>query len=201
MSAANFGQAAPPWHMWAATQMLTVPPTLTGVDPVPVFNQTLARASYGRTETWRFLFHAVIVAGGTPTDVGEGAFVEVRFDLLIGMGRSAIKVPSFVLLQWDWGNGNLPRIDQPLYTTSTRDSVSIPAVPLEEQRVIDQFVAQDITIVANAAYFTDTSVTPLLPVKVDVSAQIAPNAHVRPDWYRVDATPSEQFPGGEIGAR
>ena len=202
----------PPWHLWGNTQELTLlpgGPSNPGATVLDRVNHTtMVRVSYGRPETWRFLFHLKLLSGGLeptpdPIDPTLQQSLSASFDLIIGIGRSAVTIENFVELVYTWGfapgqvalqglvlwksyTQNLP------YLTTQPDFVYVNEPP------IDTFVAQDITIVANTLYYS-----PYLgigPMRVAVSAHIAPNVHVRPDWHN-DAPLSEKFPGAEIGAR
>jgi hypothetical protein len=184
--------------MWGNTQVATVVPTLININQIPENANTMVRATYGRPETWRFLFHTVIESGGTDSAIGETALLEINYDLIVGIGRSAVKIVNFATLLYDWSGGLSVFRGQPLFVTQTRGFNQIGGTP-DPAPLIDQFVAQDITIVANAAYLTD--VPGAVPVKVAVSAQIAPNHHQRPDWFLMDKDLPEQFPGAEIGGR
>lgn len=201
MNAANFGAAIPPWQLWGNTQNVLVQPTASLMSPVQENNTTLVRVAYGRPETWRWLFALKIISGGAPTDVGETAIVEVTFELVVGLGRSAIRLPEFAALYLDWNNGFPVRTNQMVYATSTPAFSAIPWPAPDPIPRIETFVAQDITIVAKAAYITDVAVGPVPPVNIEISGHVAPNTHIRPDWLQIDAPSTAQFPGGEVGGR
>lgn len=200
MNGVNYGQAAPPWTLWGQTQKIEVNPTLLAIQPVQENNTTLCRAAYGRPETWRWLLAFQILSGGTPSGAGETALVEVVFELISGVGRSALRLPEFMVMQLDWSNGNPVRTNQLVYATSAPAFSSIPWPAADPVPRIETFVSQDITIVAKAAYLTDVPGA-VAPVQIEVTGQLAPNTHVRPDWMQIDANPAAQFPGGEIGGR
>lgn len=193
----------PPWHLWGNTQFLELAPQplLTAFTPT---ENTLVRASYGRPESWRFLFHMQNQREATANTLpGESAILECSFDLIIGIGRSSVRIPDFVILQFEWGNGGFLFGSWTTYTTSARVVESIQQTPITDPPArADVFVAQDITIVGKLSYFTDSVVPAAVPTaRVAISAQISPNTHVRPDWLLNDTQRAEQFPGGEIGGR
>lgn len=199
MNGANFGQSNPPWLLWGQTQAVAVNPTLIGIQQQQENNTTLVRVAYGRPDTFRFLVGFQILSGGTPSGPAETALVEVVFELIIGMGRSALRIPEFAYLQLDWSNGNAVRSNQLVYETSTPAYPAVPWPASDPVPRIETFVGQDVTLVAKSAYLTD--VPGAVPVQIEVTGMIAPNTHTRPDWMQVDAQPAVQFPGGETGGR
>lgn len=196
MSHTAFG-TMPPWHLWGNTQRLTLQPYAVGNPPI-INQQTLLRVRYGRPETWRFLFAFEIVAGGSATVGAEQATVAVEYQLIVGIGRSMIKIRGFLEQTIDWSGGFQPRRNQLVFQTATlaQPSIPFPANPVE-RTVIDQFVAQDITLEVFAHYFTDVAAP--VPAEIEVHGQVAPNTHVRPDWYQIGKPAAQQFPGGEVG--
>lgn len=73
--------------------------------------------------------------------------------------------------------------------------------PGESASVIDRIVAQDIQLscrVLATAFTGDTAIGQ--SIVLEVSAQFAPVAHVRPDWYQLPKIPdAARFPGAETG--
>jgi len=198
---------ASPWQMWGNTQPLTLQPNAF-TNP-NIFEQqiSLLRVQYNRPETWRFLFAAHIVSGGSATGAGQNANVALWFELFTGIGRSAIKIPFWVTMPgWSWNNGLAVPTNQVQWTNEAPTSdvsvaISDQAPPVITRSPIfsDEIVGQDITVVAHVNYVTD--VPGALPIVVEVSGQFAPNVHVRPDWSRLDVPASEQFAGGELKGR
>lgn len=210
MNGSNLAQANPPWLLWGNTQRVQVRPNVG----VQANLNTLVRVSYGRPETWHFLLSATLLSavdGNPAVDVSSAG---AEFALYTGIGRSLIKIPTLYTFGWNWGLGqpavaapvNLPEWTNQSYQ-SRPDSSSIFfdfATDVEVYRVetitgTDKFIGQDITIVANV-YF-NTTVAGADPAEIEISAQVAPAVHVRPDWSRMDVGPAEQFPGGEVGGR
>lgn len=193
----------PPWHLWGNTQTLVLP-AVPLISPLLPLENTLVRASYGRPESWKFLLHAKILQGGTAnTLAGQAASVDISFDLILGVGRSALTISDFAQMQFEWGNGGFLFEGWQTFVTSAPmvESITqaVPPAGFVPPRM-DQFVAQDVTIVGKAIYYTDA--VPLAPasVRLALSAQIAPQVHVRPDWYR-DEPAAAKFLGAEIDGR
>jgi hypothetical protein len=197
-----------PWNQWGNTQELVVPPNAFTMPNVNDRAITLVRAAYGRPETWRFLL-AVKLIDAPATGPGDQANAQVWFELFSGIGRSAVHIPFWVTMPgWQWNGGAaVPRnvvdwTNVALTSTNTfsSDSSGPPPLTWTTQVASDQIVGQDITIVAHATFTTDIpGVTQ--PARIEVSGQISPNTHVRPDWMRVGAPPAEQFAGGEVKGR
>jgi hypothetical protein len=190
--------ATDPWHLWGNTQSYVVAGQVLGALPSPNNSQTLAKVGYGRPDSWRFMLSAVIESGGSDTAVGEQAIVEVVFALIIGVGRSAIKLPEFVALQWDWSGGLSVFRHQALYVTQAPSVPAIGGAP-GASPFIDLIMAESCSVQASVSYFTDVAAP--APIHVDVSAQLAPNVHIRPDWFQIGAPPAVQFPGKEVGGK
>jgi hypothetical protein len=192
----SLGQASPPWLLWGQTQTLTIAAT-PGASALEGSTPTLIRIAYGRPETWRFLFAARIISA-PETGAGEHAQLNVWFELITGIGRSAIQIPFFSNIPdfvWDGGLA-VPEEVRWTNLAYVQGLTFLPATPIVP---IDTITGQDMTVVAHVRFATDIISAP--PCVCEVSAQFAPNVHVRPDWSRIDDTPLEQFPGGEVGGR
>lgn len=202
--AANFGAqpwmrgGLPPWHLWG--NVIPIGP-ISGFASNPVqFTGQLVRAAYKRPETWHWIFGARIV--NAPVAGGAGSWqLSVAFDLIVGIGRSMLQLPSFETLRWTWTGSFVPT--QPLWSTNalaTTDYTLTDGVPsLGTQRIIDQIVAQDIQLNCRASLIAIDE-----PgggqANVEVSAYFAPKHHARPDWYQIVRTVREaQFAGDETG--
>jgi len=212
MSGANFGQASPPWLLWGNTQKVNVPPNVG-------FNKnqnTLVRVSYARPETWHLLLAARLVSAVDGNPLVDTSSAGAEFTIYTGIGRAMITMPV-VTLAWFWGldqrDGPVAPVAVPRWTNQiyndigAGDSQSLffdPTTGDEIYRVetsvgTDKFVGQDITIVANVFYNTTVAGAP--DAVLEVSAQVAPSVHVRPDWSRLEVSETEQFAGGEVGGR
>jgi hypothetical protein len=190
--------STPPWHLWGNTELISVPPTGLAATS-NVASKTLVRASYGRPEKWHFLFNLQLKGPVLVSFPGNTAFLDCTFDLILGVGRSAITLVNFAALQYDWGNGGNMFPTNQMWTQVGRIQESISATPSTDPPFRpDHFIAQDVTIVANLFYQTD--VPGAAPIVAEVSGQISPATHVRPDWL-VEGPPAEKFLGGETGAR
>lgn len=210
MNGANFGQAQPPWQLWGNTMVLTVQGSTFVAPNTGDVNQTLCRVSYGRPETWRFLFAAKLLSAPA-MPVGKQANVGVWFDVLVGIGRAAVKIPFFMQLpSWTWASGASAPINLTNWATHTTQQSTQAFVSLEYgsgsdtlfgnvQVPTDLLPGQDITVTANSTFNTDLALPQV--ATVEVSCLLSPNNHVRPDWMLMDKSPAEQFPGGEVGGR
>ena len=153
----------------------------------------------------------------------------VLYDLIVGIGRSTIimQQPTAVLAAvgartksfekheffWDGAAGGFPagakiwttqalapaRTFQTFAPAQNYSGNAVP--PGESASVIDRIVAQDIQLscrVFCTAQPGDTAIGQ--PLTLEVSAQFAPIAHVRPDWYQRQKVPDPaRFPGAETG--
>lgn len=196
-----------PWQQWGNTQTLEAPPNAF-TNPNAADKQiTLCRVNYGRPETWRFLVMAKLLSAPA-TGGADQANASVWFELMTGIGRSAIILPFWIQLgSWQWNFGAPVPRNQMFWTNQARTdsaliSITDEAVPVTTTALIysDEIVGQSMTLVAHATFTTDIpGVTE--PAIFEVSGQFAPNTHVRPDWMQLEAGPREQFAGGEIRGR
>lgn len=183
----------PPWHMWGNTQVID---TLTigalgNLNPVPKSGQ-LCKVSYGRPDTWHWVFSAKILSA--PDAIAPSlAAVVVVFDLIVGIGRSNIQLPDFETFTINYP-GVAPKT--PFYSTQALgpNRVLTPTPPaVAIPNVISEIAAQDIQVLTRVLAFHTAAD---LPVQIEVSAHFAPKNHIRPDWYRLG--PEEvAFPGSE----
>lgn len=188
----------PPWHMWGNSQSVVLTSSGVLTAPTPAISQQLVKVSYKRPDTWNWLFAAKFIAGEELAAL-ENSGVLVIFDLTVGIGRSFIQIPNFETLTFQWGalvGTTSPPIGVQLYTTrAVGSSRAFPAVaPFPD---IEQVVAQDLQVNARLQYLDGTTVR---RCTVEVSGFVAPQTHVRPDWY-MDAPPEVSFGGEEIGGR
>lgn len=190
----SIGQASPPWLLWGNTQQIEVAAS-PGASANEGNTNTLVRISYNRPETWRFLFAARIISA-PDTGPAENAQLNVWFELLTGIGRAAIQLPFFSNIPDFVWNGGAAVPEEVRWTNLAFNQLPGFAVTLVPTETI---TGQDLTLVAHVRFATDI-VSPPAAV-VEVSAQFAPNVHVRPDWSRLDVSEAEQFAGGETGGR
>lgn len=187
----------PPWHLWGNSQIIETRQTGgTGVGSAPGTGQ-MAKVAYGRPETWNWIFAATLLEAPTPGLPGTSMQVDLYWDLIIGIGRSAIVLESFEHFRWDCNNPNPAPINSQLYSTSVKGNrlesqqgVTHTTDPTD----IDQFVAQDIQLKCRLILTTSGNG---FTAKVEASAQFAPKTHMRPDWF----LPSHNaaFRGAEVG--
>lgn len=195
---ASIGQATPPWLLWGNTQIMSVAAS-AGASLNEGNTNTLVRIAYNRPETWRFLFAARIISA-PQTIAGQSAELAVWFELITGIGRSAIQIPFFSNIpDFNWDNGvAVPPPTEVRWLNQAFIQLPGPAFtnPLYFTETI---TGQDLTVVAHARFATD--IPGAAPCVVEVSGQFAPNVHVRPDWSRLEVSEAEQFAGGETGGR
>lgn len=198
----------PPWHLWGNTQQIVVPADLFTNPNQHEQQITLCRVEYGRPETWRWLLSARLLRAPN-TAVGQQANASVWFEVLAGLGRANLRIPFFVTFPLgSWNGGAAPPLNlvswttkaQHSLTTFSSDSTGPPPVTWTTTDLTDLIVADHLTIVAHAVFNTDIP-PPVQPIIVEVNGLLAPNSHVRPDWYMQDVHEAEQFPGGETGGR
>ena len=191
----------PPWHMWGTSQIvdLSIDPPLVANNAT--FTQQLAKVSYGRPETWHWIF-AVNVLQADAADVGQDLILDIQWDLTIGLGRSVTRHENFDRWFFVWTAGVFPASRRVTWSQrSIRPGIprsSAPAVLADD--VIDRVVAQEIQLNATVRLGESGALSPK-QARVEVSAFFAPSVHVRPDWMLLDKELPEQFTGGEIGGR
>lgn len=208
----SVGQSNPPWLLWGNTQTVRaiVQPAGAGLLPVPNVN-TLVRVDYHRPETWHWLFQARLLAGPNNTP-GSQLTVIANFNVIVGVGRSAIRVQGvlgtqsrplegFTFIMGPSSTG-FP-VGAQLWSTGGQFSrlMSTEAVlpGVEAYQLVADTIVCDVSVTASADVGNVLALGN--PVDLEVSAAFAPVAHVRPDWYRLETSEAEQFPGGEIGGR
>lgn len=198
-------QPQPPWHMWGSTQQQIINPASGGASSPLVGGPAaqMCKVSYGRPETWHWVFSAKLIAGPDTNAVGEHVILVVHWDLIIGIGRASIIIPDFDQYQFDWNDGAAFPANRHIWSTQTispgKTFTAPPPTPAGTS-LVDSFVAQDIQLQARCV-LQELSI-PSAPVTVELSAQFSPKNHIRPDWYLPPETPPEaMFAGKEIGAR
>lgn len=174
----------PPWHLWGDTKNVVVEMSLLSLE---YQTQQLVRISYGRPETWDFMFGARIINFDPDDTAGE---IEVFFDVTVGVGRSQFTMPGFEHFMWFWTVAPSP-LNQPLYSTEVIAPQRIPMPPAVApvDNRIGEITAQDIQVSARVLY-TGGVVVPKRAT-VEVTSFWAPRAHIRPEWWK------GEFPGGE----
>lgn len=191
-----------PWHMWGTTQTVSQGP----IAPVPGItgaSHTLARVIYKRPETWHWVFSARLIAAQT-VGVGDSVSIQIFFDLIVGVGRSNIRIPAFQTLSISYDG---PPLEAPIgehvystkgdaFTTFDRTGGVITRTP----EVITEITAQDITCSARIEARMGGGVPITSPVVMELSAHFSPKNHIRPDWFQAPQVPPEaKFPGSELG--
>lgn len=185
-------RSIPPWHLWGNTIQIPLQ-TQIGTTTNTTTVQ-LVKASYKRPENWRFIFAGTWLFADTGIPLAGSTAIFLDFDLIIGTGRSQITLPAFEQFQWLGTDTVGP--------TSLKFSASVngpvrtsPAPATLPQNVIDHFPAQDINIQARVVAVIGIASTGNLIV--EASCNLAPNVHVRPDWYEHPP----DFEGGEEKGR
>jgi hypothetical protein len=176
----------PPWHLWGDTKTIVVPHSIALVEE---YSSQLAKVSYGRPETWDFMFGARIVNLSEPLDTGE---IEVHFDVTIGVGRSHLQMLSFEYFMFYWTALPAP-LNVQKYSAEVlgpnRTDIPIPPATTIPANVISEITAQDIQVQTRLIY--TGGAIPVKTATVEVTAFFAPRSHIRPEWFK------GEFPGGE----
>lgn len=174
-----------PWLLWGGSEALNCP--YTGIFTTTVASRQLNKISYGRPDTWHWLFSVAIV-GTTyavlPTTVGQQ--LQVFFDLTIGIGRSQVTLPAFEHYTFTAAAGDT--LDGQIWST-TAVGPDRGGVLVNSDNLVRQIVAQDIQLQCRAVY--STGETHGDSVRIQVDTHFAPVNHIRPEWYR------GEFPGHE----
>jgi len=193
---------AEPWHLWGNSQQLVVPADLFTNPDQHEQQFTLIRVEYGRPDSWRFQLSASII-DAPQTGPSEQANLLVYFELFAGVARSNMHIPFWVQFEaWDWNLGaTVPRGDVKWATSAPSglfqtwfDNQS-PQVVTTAPVLSDIIVADHITIVAHAIFTTD--IPNAGPATVEINGQVAPQTHIRPEWYKAEP----EFNGGEDEGR
>lgn len=197
----------PPWKLWGNTERKRL--TTLAFGTAPQLETQLIRVNYARPDTWHWFFSAHIVAGPTPADP-QIAGIRIAFDVTIGVGRAAFKIPNFEEYVWIWGDPGggvspLPPLLQPKWSnsvwgpqrqTQNLPSPAFPALPTAPNE-LRELVAQDIQVnfrMVSESNFPNS-------IEVEVFSFWAPKTHIRPDWLQPDAPDEAMFAGGEIGGK
>lgn len=194
----------PPWHLWGNSQTARLE---GGGFLATQFTSTsqILKVSYRRPETFHWLFFAKLIKVDPIPSGIQQAGIQIDFDVIVGIGRSNIIIPSFERYFWRWNDtfagGNLPAA--PDFNKRYSSTVQAPlrvfdiTVPAGQQpNVISELVAEDIQVQVRA---TDVG-NYVYTLDYEVGAQFAPKNHLRPDWF-LDAPAEQVFAGSETEGR
>ena len=180
---ASMFQGPPPWHMWGSSTNFQLNDGTRETNELQVVN-----IQYNRPECWRFFFEANVNA----TTIAGGNFVEVYFDLRLGVGRSQTIIRNFERFRFDLDPTD--RVHQTFSNSviAPRRDPSLDPLPSLLENIVTQIPGQDIQVVARAILgsFGAGDV-----VEVSASAFLSPISHQRPDWFQ------GEFVGGELNGR
>lgn len=177
----------PPWLMWGTSHQIRATTTLGA--GTQVYSQQMARVDYARPDSWHFLFWAQV----NNFQGLFGSYCNLYFDLILGLGRSAVTLAAFETFKFEHG-GTPPAKGLTVFSTQAQGPLRYTGdvVP----NLIDDFPAQSINCVARAEVGIGSGASILADLTVNVA--FAPKTHVRPEWFRsggpVDTT---RFRGGE----
>ncbi len=164
-----------PWHLWGSSQIVKA------IDGTAQSVQ-LVKVNYNRPESWRFMY-SVAVPGGTPLL----SVIIVTFQFIAGIGRDAIRLPENLSAVY-FAQETIPAGLAPnAAVVRTRALPNDWAGAADVNHPIEVIPAQDLQV-----YAIITANTAAVGTSVQVSAQVAPNVHVRPDWH------VQQFHGAEL---
>ncbi len=167
MAEPDFGEqqfALEPWHLWGTSQTLALDGSLAEFQ-----SAQLVKINYARPENWRFLFAAQL-----DDDLIGGDSLEIDIDLIVGLGRSFVKLPNF------WVH---------VFNGVAAAGLSVWATKDTSPAANELVVAQDIQCSARL----HGNFNPTLTKRLTVSAFFAPNVHIRPEWFE------RHFRGNENG--
>jgi len=189
--------------MWGSDQQITVQTLSSMIGPpqteVTVQTPQLVRIDYGRPEAWSFMFAAALV-GMTPTPTPGflgSFFVDVFFDVSIGVGRSSIFLREFEHFRWEISNSDPADMNAMIKRGPTWSQQVVPPArtqddpPIPRTGVVDSIASQSINVTARVRGFNE-NFTAVNSASLIVSAFFAPRTHVRPEWFR-----DGNFSGGE----
>ena len=183
---AQVTRQVPPWHTWG--NVVTVArPSQPGNNDFGY--QQILRVAYGRPESWRFLLFAEPFGfAQLPGD----ARLEVFFQLMTGVGRSVITLPTGVAFgkkqtgtPGTWGRFRFDVLagadaEPPAkWTTYALPPPPNDGVPSEGVFPSEVIVGQDIQI---GCYMRFIGGLPGRSTGARIGAVVAPWHHARPDW-------------------
>jgi hypothetical protein len=198
--------AIPPWHLWGNSQRVDVELT-TGAFGQAQRSQ-LTKVSYGRPETWGWLFTARLISGALSPPVGTDLQLTIIWELTVGIGRSMQQSLGFDVWNIIILGGAAPPIGRLMWANQVvvpsnlgRFNAAGVVDPTPPPNVFNEINAQDIQLNARVAILL-SGVQAGYPYNaaLELGAQWAPKAHVRPDWY-LDGPTELRFPGSETGAK
>ena len=193
----------PPWHLWGNTERQVIIPAGGGAVPLIATTVQLIKVSYKRPESWRWVFSAKLLEGPATTGVGQHVSVTVHWDLTIGVGRAAIQLPDFDVFSFAWDDGQAFPRDRQIWAMQTNSPGRTFVAPATSTvpGLLDSFSAQDVQLSARVIVQELGLPAPgnFQPVTVELSAQVSPSTHVRPDWYQEHQPPEVNFSGAEVG--
>lgn len=176
-----------PWLLWGGSQQIEL--VMGSSAGFELNTQQLAKISYKRPESWKWLFTLEVIEVET-SDVTRTGVVQVRYNLTTGIGRTSITLKDFELFIY---TPTLPLPGQHMWSTSVltppRDSSMVAPFP---QNYVSEIVAQDLQLNVNALLTGRAAVGTRVVLRV--SAFFSPISHVRPEWFK------EEFPGNEDGS-
>jgi hypothetical protein len=190
-------QPVAPWHMWGTTYTFRD----LGIAPPPFVpsNQAthqLVRVNYRRPENWRFLLTGRITGGTTAAVTSTSVYA--WFDFIIGTGRAFVTteqpgtpivpatVNGFARMHWLIPAGTVPGQQPWNVKWITRGDMVLDDTDTTVRQVIDHIPGQDIQVLGHV--YMNVS-DPGVLVNVELGAFLAPNVHVRPDWFRATRRP------------
>lgn len=180
---------AAPWHMWSTSAIVDVNPGhLGGIQEFS--SPQLASISFGRPDTWSFLFWAQATLQYSAPALA--AILQVRFEVQLGLGRTNQIFPDFEeysIRQADLDPRRLIYTGE-VVSLNTRGT-GLPAIT-----PIDHVTAQTINVKAN---FVSDNGAGFQTGQVLVGCFFAPRSHIRPEWFTDQVGDDERYRGGEHG--
>ena len=174
-----------PWHMWGNSQTLTLNNATPLTGPLLTQNTQLLQVMYARPESWTFVCEATLLDASLGPPAGN---LQAAFEIQIGMGRNTIVLPNFCVFRWD------PSTDVGVQRYCTTAVGPLRFAGDTSPNLIESFAAQNIQSRVNVTWSSGgVSVAHL-----EVSMQVAPRTHIRPEWFQ-DSDPHnvKKYRGGE----
>src|SRR4029077_17426023 len=114
-----YATGIPPWHLWGNTQQQSVLPLGGGAVPLVATASQLCKVEYGRPETWHWLFQAKLLSGPNTVAPGDHVTLTVHWDLIVGIGRSAMVLTDFDVFSFNWNDGAAFPFGQQIWSNQT----------------------------------------------------------------------------------
>lgn len=182
---------ATPWHLWGQVVQNNYP-AAGGVGATIIAPQQVANVNYNRPETWSFLMGFGIQSAPGSAFGGDAI---LQMDMLIGLGRSNIKIDGFFRQRFTAAqlNSNAYVFRWATRAQSFDSDVATAGATSPQPNFVEWFPAQSIQCQFRTELLYSGSLT------ITALAFFSPLHHHRPEWHLAKSgVPTPKFQG-ELG--